>query len=45
VDSRGREPHRFGGLGEQAAAGLVGRRDLVEQLAVGLGIGARALAA
>ena len=34
-----REPHRLGRLGEQPAARLVGRRHLVEQVAVGLGIG------
>lgn len=38
-----REAHRVGGLREQLAAGLVGRRDRLEQLAVGLGIGADAV--
>jgi hypothetical protein len=40
VEAASREAHRFGGLREEAAAGLVGRRHGVEQFAVGLGVGA-----
>src|SRR5256885_11215671 len=35
--------HRLGRLGEEAAAGLVGRRHRAEQIAVDLGIGADAM--
>ena len=38
-----RKPEPLGRLGQQLAAVGVGRRDLVEQLAVGLGVGADAL--
>ena len=44
MEAAGREAHRRGGVGEELAAGLVRRRDLVEQLAVGLGVGTRAVA-
>ena len=44
VEAARGEAHRRGGIGEELAAGLVGRRDPVEQLAVGLGVGARTVA-
>lgn len=37
------EPHRFGSLGEQLSAGLVGRGYLVEEIAVGLCVGSHPL--
>ena len=44
VEAARRKPHRRRGIGEELAPRLVGRRDLVEQLAVGFGIGARPVA-
>lgn len=43
VETPGAEPHRGGGVGQEPAAGFVRRRDLVEQFAVRLGIGADAV--
>jgi hypothetical protein len=43
VEAAGREPHRRGCICEELAAGLVGRCDLVEKLAVGLGVRARSM--
>ena len=39
VEAAGGEAHRFGGLGEEAAAGLVGAGDFLETLAVHFGVG------
>ena len=39
VKAARREPHRRGSVVEKLAAGFIGRRDPVEQLAVRLGIG------
>ena len=44
MESSGGEAHCGGGVGEELAAGLVGRRDPVQQLAVGLCVRARAVA-
>ena len=44
VKAARRQAHRRRRVGEQLAARLVGRRDAVEQFAVGLGIGAHARA-
>jgi hypothetical protein len=38
-----RQPHRRGRAGQQGTAGLVGGGDLLEQRAIGLGIGADAM--
>ena len=38
MEASRREPHRGRRVREQLAARLVGRRDLVEQFAVGLGV-------
>jgi hypothetical protein len=44
VETACRQVHRRGSVGEELAAGLVGRRDLVEEVAVGFGVRARAVA-
>ncbi len=44
VEAARRQAHRRRRVGEQLAARLVGRCDLVEQLAVGFGVGARPVA-
>src|SRR4051794_39284224 len=43
VEAAGGEAHRFGGLAHQAAAGLVGGGDGIEEVAVGFGVGADAV--
>ena len=44
MEAARRQPHRRGRVGEQLAPRIVGRRDRIEQLAIGLGVGARAVA-
>src|SRR5207253_9204589 len=39
VEAAGGEAHCFGGLGEEAAAGIVGGGDFVQEVAVCLGVG------
>src|SRR5258707_5224119 len=44
MEAARRQTHRCRGVRQELAAGLVGRRDAVEQLSVGFGIGADAMA-
>src|SRR5207237_6176605 len=41
VEAAGRQAHCGSSVGEKLAAGVVGRRDLIEEFAIGFGISAR----